>query len=273
MTTDLTVQPTRTSASLGPALTDPGFPVAEGYQPTVPQLDRWADWLVQLAASVGIPTTTDPLTILGMLQRLGQGDPTKYRYTEHFDFRAAGALDERWIVDTGSILSIDDVGTYIEAPLDGGVENLLRMVGYHFYRTSLPAIESRMIWTDAINSPVTRLGFRNAAGNGGWGVEWNHAADTHFRVYSLIGGAYAYAASTVLGADLTWHKVRVWLTGTAGVQTVNANIDGTVVTLGAQAIAQSPWSPLLTVGSGGPAGKKFRADYAVLEADFSIADA
>lgn len=217
---------------------------------------------------------TGLLSAREILTRLGDGKPALYRFTDHFEYRAAGAVDPRWNVVTGVWATVDAARGILQAPLDGGVENLIRFQGYPFYRASLPSLHVRVSWTDVTNAPVSRFGFRDAAGNEGFGVEWSKAASNFFRAYRLTGGAYTYAASTTVAVDSTFHDLRVELSGTVGAYVVTLKIAGvTAATVASGAVALAALSSLMTVGSGAAAAKKCNVDVASFGADFSQTDA
>ncbi len=275
MDTGMTSLPTLTDASLGAAKVDPGWAFARENQILLGEWNAAMLAIKQACQFVGVDGSTaigsSTGTVQGILRRLGWADPRHYRHLQHWEYQAAGAIDPRWLAATGSWLTVNGQQTYVEAPLDGGVENLLRMNGYHLYRAALPVVEARVRWTDCPNSPVTRIGVRDSGGTDGWGVEWFSGSSAFWRVYTLIGGAYVYVAFATTPATDVWSTVRVYLTGTPGAQTVVAEIDGVSTVSAVSAIANKDWSPLITVGSGAAAGKKFHVDYTAVEADFSIA--
>lgn len=217
---------------------------------------------------------TGLLAARDILTRLGDGKPGLYRFVDNFEYRAAGAVDPRWNVVSGTWVTVDAARGVLQAPLDSGVENLIRFQGYPLYRASLPSLHTLANWTDVVNAPVTRFGFRDAAGNEGFGVEWSKAASDFFRAYRLTGGAYTYAASAVVAVDSTYHDLRVELSGTVGAYVVTLKIANvTVATVASGAIGLAALSPLLTVGAGGAVAKKCNVDVVSLAADFSQADA
>jgi hypothetical protein len=279
---DLTQIPTRTivtsspttNVGLGPTkvnrvpMRDPyGYEDAE-------EANYLRDQVIDLREKVGVDgdSYTDA-SIQGQLRTLGGSTPGIYRFRDDFEYRAAGAFDPRWTVATGAWATQNAARGGAYAPMDGGVEQFLRFVGYTFYRAALPWMKLRLYW-GVINAtaPVVQVGFVDAAGTGGWGVEFHKGTSDYFRVYHMIGGATTYTVTPEAPVAETWIDLEVALTGTPGAQVVSAEIDGTASSAAAAAIAQTNWTPKIVVGSGAEAGKKFTVGTCWLGADFREAD-
>ncbi len=273
MTTDLTVLPARTLASFGPALTDPGWAVAQGYQPSTSQLDRWADWIVELATAAGVAINPAAGSFREALTRLGYGNPLYQRECDHFEKRAAGTPDTTWLMVSGAWTLISGLGGQIAAAQDSGVECLMRSQGYSIYRAALPLVHCRVQWTDIqAASPVWRCGAIDSATQEGFGIEFHKATNDHFRVWTMTAGVRTYAVTDIEPVASTWYVVSMRLTGAPAAQNTVLAINGVVKATETTPIGHAAMARYTSLGSGAIAGKYVLLDWLGVEQDVSQAD-
>ena len=269
MTTPLTVLPTRTDASLGPPKTDPGWAVDIARQlRLVPEWETAADWIVELAAEMGIISSPAVGSVQEILDRLGRGDPRYQRHLDHFLYRNAAALDNIWNLVSGTWALIDAAGGIIRAPQNSGVECFLRTHGYDLYRAALPRVLCSVMY-DAIDalSPVWRCGAISATAQEGFGIEYLKSASDFFRAWSMTGGVRSYAVTDVAPVVGTRYSISIRLTNIPVATKTMLAIDGVDKAIETTSIGQAAMGRYTSLGAAAVAGKFVYMDWIGMEQD------
>jgi hypothetical protein len=225
-----------------------------------------------------LPAST--LSLRSAILRLGNANPSLYRWHDHFEMRndaiLTDGLDPRWLISSGAWTPGAGLCGIVQCSQNTGTPNILRFHAYEFERVHQPLIEAIFSWDEIdADTPVVRVGYVDATGNTGFGVEFNKGASNFFRAYVLNGGAYTYTATTVAPDNGTLNRIRVGTVGVGGSQSIQATVakaadwdTAASVVVASPSLASANLTPVVNHGSGSHVGKVFDLDYIGLEADF-----
>lgn len=244
MTTNYSVIPSRTDGSLGRTKTEPTLApaLALDHQVAAAEWETAADWLRHLALVVGPDVAYSAGTLRYLLDRVGTGALGSHHWRDDF-IACRGEVEPplgcrpEWTVpgacDSPTFSTVDGGGVAkfaLDAIVASGCG--IAFTGSEYHAGQGLRLRARVRFTDVVNGSAVYLGMFNdlytVSWADAWGITYNHADSTKFRLFTRKGGAWKY---TDVGGALvagTWYELdlRLELDPTTGWFAVKGSVAG-----------------------------------------------